>query len=422
MIKKIFIVTVCLICSYSFAQEGSVSPYSFYGTGDQRFKGLAENRMMGGISVYTDSIHLNLQNPASLGKLKLTTFTAGASYNSLSIKTDVSSETASDITFDYLVLGIPLGQNLGMSFGLVPYTSVGYAVQSLNEDVSPTQLSRYEGEGGLNKAHLAFGYTFLKNFSIGAKGNFNFGKVENETVKYTEGVQYGSRIRDNSEYSGFDFNFSLNYDADLTKNLALKSSILYTPATKITSSNSRTIATLAGNNNGIDVPRVTEDVDLGALGLNSTYLHLPESYTFGLGVGKKYTWFVGAEYEITNSSEFKNDFVNTVNGTYEDGERFSAGAFWVPDYGSYASYWKRITYRIGVKNERTGLVVNNVPVHDFGMSFGLGLPMNGFSNFNIGVEAGKRGSTYLGRVQDNYVNVFISLSLNDQWFRKNLIR
>ena len=77
---------------------------------------------------------------------------------------------------------------------------------------------------------------------------------------------------------------------------------------------------------------------------------------------------------------------------------------------------------MGVKNEKTGLLVNNVPVHDFGMSFGLGLPMNGFSNANIGVEFGKRGSTYLGRVEENYFNVFISLSLNDKWFRKNLIR
>ncbi|MEH6703926.1 MAG: hypothetical protein V7691_03945 [Galbibacter orientalis] len=422
MIKQIFIVAILFICSYSFAQEGSVSPYSFYGTGDQRFKGLVENRSMGGISVYTDSIHLNLNNPASLGKLKLTTFTVGGGYHSLKLKTEEESQDASDVTFDYLAVGVPLGNNMGMSFGLVPYTSVGYRVQSLNEDISPAQLDKYSGSGGINKAFFAYGINFLNNFSLGAKANFNFGTVKNESIRYVEGIQYGTRVQNQSEYSGFDFNFSLNYDAELTNKLHLQSSVLYTPATKITSSNSRSISTLVANSTGIEVPRVTENVDLAAVGLNSTYLHMAESYAVGLGVGKKYTWFVGGEYEITNSSEFKNDFVNPVNGGYEDGERFSAGAFWTPDYDSFTNYWKRVTYRVGVKNEKTGLLVNNVPVHDFGMSFGLGLPMNGFSNANIGVEFGKRGSTYLGRVEENYFNVFISLSLNDKWFRKNLIR
>ncbi|MDG3584053.1 hypothetical protein [Galbibacter pacificus] len=416
MIKQIFIVAVLFICSYSFAQEGSVSPYSFYGTGDQRFKGTAENRSMGGISVYTDSIHLNVMNPASLGKLRLTTFSVAGSYNSSSLKTVDASESASDVTFDYLVLGIPLGNNMGMSFGLIPYTSVGYKVQSIDETASPAKSSLYDGEGGLNKAHLAFGYNFLKNFSIGAKANFNFGKVTNTAVYQYEGIQYGSRIRNESEYSGFDFNFSLNYGAELTDALSLKSLIGYTPATKITSSNSRIVTTVPASVNGF------YEVDLAKYGLNSTYLHLPESYTVGLGVGKKYTWFIGGEFEYINSSEFKNDFVNPVNGAYEDGERFSAGAFWTPDYDSFTSYWKRITYRIGVRNEKTGLLVNNVPVHDFGMSFGLGLPMNGFSNANVGVEFGKKGSTYLGRVEENYFNVFISLSLNDRWFRPNYIR
>lgn len=422
MVKKIFIVTVLLISCYGFAQEGSVSPYSYYGTGDQRFKGTAENRSMGGISVYADSIHLNLNNPASLGKLRLTTFSVGGNYNSVNLKTTYQKETASDFTFDYIAIGIPLGNNLGMSFGLRPYTSVGYKIETLDESVNPSKFNRYEGEGGINKAHFALGYEFLGNFSVGALANFNFGTITNKTVSYLDQVQYGSLVENNSEYSGFDFKFSLHYEAEIRKNLNLQSSIVYTPSNKITSSNSRTIATILRNTAGNEVAGVTEDIDLRGSGLHSTYLHLPESYSFGLGIGKKYTWFLGAEYEIKKTSEFKNDFISSPSGTYEDGERFSAGGFWVPDYDSFTSYWKRITYRIGVHNERTGLMVNNVPVHDFGMSFGLGLPMRNFSNVNVGVEFGKRGSTYLGRIEENYLNVFLSLSLNDKWFEKSLIR
>lgn len=422
MIRKIFIVTVLFICSYSFAQEGSVSPYSYYGTGDQRFKGTVENRSMGGISVYSDSIHLNLNNPASLGKLKLTTFSVGGNYNSVSLKTTDQKETASDFTFDYIALGIPLGNNLGMSFGLRPYTSVGYRIEALDEKSNPTEYNRYEGEGGINKVHFALGYEFLKNFSVGALANFNFGTITNMKVSYLDQIQYGTMVENSSEYSGFDFKFSLHYETEIRKNLNLQSAIVYTPSTEITSSNSRTISTVSRNAAGNEIPGYSEELDLRGNGLHSTYLNLPESYSFGLGIGKKYTWFLGAEYEINKTSEFKNDFVSTPNGTYEDGERFSAGAFWVPDYDSFTSYWKRVTYRVGVHNERTGLIVNNVPVHDFGMSFGLGLPIRDFSNINIGVEYGKRGSSYLGRIEENYLNVFLSLSLNDRWFQKSLIR
>jgi hypothetical protein len=51
MIKKI-VVSACLLLSLvSFAQEGTASPYSYYGIGDIRFKGTVENRSMAGVAV-----------------------------------------------------------------------------------------------------------------------------------------------------------------------------------------------------------------------------------------------------------------------------------------------------------------------------------------------------------------------------------
>jgi hypothetical protein len=46
-----------LLSLVSFAQEGTSSPYSYYGIGDIRFKGTVENRSMAGIAVEQDSIH-----------------------------------------------------------------------------------------------------------------------------------------------------------------------------------------------------------------------------------------------------------------------------------------------------------------------------------------------------------------------------
>ena len=79
MIKK-FLISSCLFLSLvSFSQEGTSSPYSFYGIGETRFNGNVESRTMGGISMIPDSTRINFQNPAGYGNLKWTNFTIAAS-------------------------------------------------------------------------------------------------------------------------------------------------------------------------------------------------------------------------------------------------------------------------------------------------------------------------------------------------------
>jgi hypothetical protein len=53
------------------------------------------------------------------------------------------------------------------------------------------------------------------------------------------------------------------------------------------------------------------------------------------------------------------------------------------------------------------------------MTLGFGLPTSGaMSNFNIGLEYGKKGTTINGLVQETYGSVSLSFSLNDKWFRQ----
>ena len=78
-----------------------------------------------------------------------------------------------------------------------------------------------------------------------------------------------------------------------------------------------------------------------------------------------------------------------------------------------------MTYRAGLKYEKTGLGINNESINDYSVSLGLGFPLSNLgSNLNIGVEMGRRGTTTAGLVEENYTNVFISLSINDKWFAK----
>src|SRR6478672_7422358 len=110
MIKRLLVAISLFLSFVSAAQENTASPYSYYGLGEQKFKGTAEMRAMGGISVIPDSTHINLQNPAFYPHLKLTTLTTGASYANYRFKTNTDSEKARRTTLDYLAVGFPMGK------------------------------------------------------------------------------------------------------------------------------------------------------------------------------------------------------------------------------------------------------------------------------------------------------------------------
>ena len=114
-----------------------------------------------------------------------------------------------------------------------------------------------------------------------------------------------------------------------------------------------------------------------------------------------------------------NRFNDIEDSVFENSIRYSLGGFFIPNYNSFSKYYKRVVYRGGLRYENTGLVLQNKSITDFAGTFGLGLPLGGtFSNINIGLEIGKRGTKYYNLVEENYVNISVGLSLSDKWFVK----
>jgi len=430
MIKKLVVVLIAIVASNSYAQEGTSSPYSFYGIGSLKFKGTVENRSMGGLSIYTDSIHVNLRNPASYGGLNLQSlggesrpikFTVGGGYSGLNLQTSDTEDKTSSTTFDYLAIGIPIGK-LGVGIGLLPYTSVGYKIES-GDPENPT--NRYNGNGGVNKAFLSLGYQLNKNFSFGVDANYNFGNIQNNAIEFVydgDGniVQYQTKEENRSDLSGLNYNLGLTYKGMLNKTLEFTSSLTYTPKSDLNSINDRRISTIVIDPlSGAEGEVNSIDFDLQADGLNETNQILPSRISFGAGIGQPKKWFLGAEYTSQKTSEFSNRIFNIENATFEDANSFAFGGFYIPKYNSLTSYWKRVVYRAGMRFENTGLNINTESINEFGISFGVGLPVGrAFSNANIGFEIGKRGTTNQNLIQENFVNLNFSLSLNDRWFEK----
>lgn len=413
MIRKLT-VSICLLFSlFSFAQEGTSSPYSFYGIGDVRFKGTAETRAMGGLMIFPDSIHINLQNPASYASLKYTTFSVGGSHSTTQLKTETQKENARRTTMDYFAVGLPLGK-FGAGFGLIPYSSVGYKIQAKSMIDEVASYRKFTGTGGVNKAFLGLGYKITPNFSIGADVTYNFGKIETSSLQSVETVQFGSREMNNSDITGASFNAGLSYSAKLTDKLQLFSALTYSPESNLNLKNGRRISTVQFTPVGGEI-----EVDFEVINVANTTLKMPSKLTFGAGIGELKKWVIGGEVTLQQSKNQENRFLDIDNSMFENAIKYAVGGYYIPNYNSFSSYFEKVTYRAGLRFENTGLILQNKSIQDAGVTVGMGLPLGGtFSNMNIGFEYGKRGTIYGGLVEENYANISVGLSLNDRWFVK----
>ena len=415
MIKKLIVPVFLFFTLISFAQQGTSSPYSFYGIGDVKFKGTAENRAMGGLTIFSDSIHLNFQNPASYSNLKLTTFSLGGTYLTTDLSTNNQSEKARRTAVDYLAVGLPLGK-FGVGFGLMPYSSVGYNIQSniAATATNPEEIKQYSGTGGINKVFFGVGYALTKKLSVGIDYSYNFGKIQTYSFRFIEGIQYGTREKNLSDITGGTLTAGLNFNTPINKKLNGFASVTYSPDSKLSSLNSRNIATIQYSSSGAEILVEPLDVDVA-----NTNLTIPSKLAVGFGLGQNKKWMLGTEITFQKSSSMGNRFNDINNVNYENSTRFALGGFYIPNYNSFSKYYEKIIYRGGVRYENTGLIINNTSVKDYAVTAGIGLPLMGvFSNINVGLEYGQRGTTSANLVQENYTNISIGFSLNDKWFQK----
>ena len=413
--KYIYLIIFLAGSPFIFAQSNTSSPYSIGGLGEIAFKGNAINRHMGGLDIVSDSLHANINNPASLGDLKLVTYSLGLNYKSTKLSSNASNESVTSASIDYLVVAIPT-KKFTFGFGILPATSVGYRLQSVidGEDINNV-VNRNEGYGGLNQTFISIGFKVFEFLNFGVSANYNFGKITNESSRQEQNIDFGTFFTKTSSLVGFNYRFATQLKIPLTSKVRLDAMAYYVPKNSLTATNESVYFTRSVTTQDLGD---FENLDLAARNLKETSISLGDQYSFGLGITKEKKWFVGGQYSQRNSADYVNNFISLDNITYANGSRLSFGGFYLPDYSSITSYWKRIVYRAGMRFEDTGVLFNNQPLKETGISFGVSLPMAGYSNANIGIEFGKRGSQDNGLIQESYWNLIVGLSLNDIWFIK----
>jgi len=270
---------------------------------------------------------------------------------------------------------------------------------------------------------LGVGFQIFEGLSAGLQGNYIFGKIENNITNQLKDVALATKYETFSRVKGFAINAGLQYKTKLTDNIDLHLGANFDLESEVDTEDEEYIYSLSIASG--EIPRDTLFANKG-----NGILKSPLKTSLGIGVGKENKWFAGIDYSFQDALELNGNIYNNFTKiAYDSYSKISIGGFYTPKYTSIRSYWERVTYRAGVKMEKTGLMVSSsgigndfTAIDDFGISFGVALPVsNQLSNLNVGFEFGKRGKIDKGLVQENYINFRLSFSLNDKWFKKREI-
>jgi len=438
MIKFFRAFTVSLLslaASAAMAQTSTAttsSPYSKYGLGNIVQPWMPQNIAMGGVSTATNAINgysnVNLINPAANAYINITTIDIGMAASFITLnKTGAASQSNSNFNLSHVVFGIPITRHSALSFGLTPYTQLGYNYkQTLDHGFgtsSPADTNVvnyiYSGDGGLSKAFLGYGFNIGRHLSVGGNVSYIFGNLIQYSSTELPNLYgaFNTRQQQNNTVGGVNYDFGLQYTIPFSEDNRLTLGYSGSAGTKL---NSQT--TFTATQYQTDYTTNDEGTPLDTLVNNQgpeTKIKLPQINHFGVAYQADRKFLIGADYSIGKWSSLT---IGGVNQGLQNSNSLSVGGQFNPNSNSISSYWDVVDYRLGAHFDNTDVVINNQSIKQYGVTFGLGLPLlrNGTSFYKVNItgEYGKRGTLNNSLIKESYFNLHLSFTLNDRWFNR----
>ena len=188
MLRKTILPLIALLTliygSQTLTAQNTTSPYSKYGYGLLRDNANIAQRQMGYTGyAMTSGKEVNMMNPASYAAVDTLTFLfdMGLDLSFISSSDADAKRDEQGGGLDYISMLFPVAKNMGVSIGLVPYSSVGYA---FGTDIDNGLYTR-QGNGGINQLYAGYAIRPFKGFSIGANVSYLFGNTQNVIYAYT---------------------------------------------------------------------------------------------------------------------------------------------------------------------------------------------------------------------------------------------
>jgi len=416
---RIFYFVGFLGMQYSAYSQLAQSPYTLIGIGDLNSKGLAHNMGMAGTGIaMPHRFNVNNINPALLTLNQFSSFDVGFNGESRTLKTDELSQNSGGFSLGYLILAFPIvNGKWSSSIGLMPYTYVNYNVLDRQQVIGSedTVGFSFRGSGGMNTLHWSNGFLLFKSLAVGAKISYHFGNVTDETVLHiineTNIISNNSALYERTRFSDFNIELGFAYRMKIKNSLFFTIGGIYEHGNDIRSFRYETLERRRDDGTTIQSDTVNNNL--------KGSVFLPARFGGGISLANGLNWKIGVDYTTQNWSLFKEFDQKSENLTKS--HRGSIGIEFIPDYLSVSSYIKRLIFRTGFFYEQTPYVVKDTQIKNFGINFGISLPVRGASLLNLGFQYGQRGQTENALIKESYYRMILGISFNDRWFLRRQI-
>lgn len=441
MHKIIALISSFLTVLTLFAQSITAEPASFYGLGEMSSKGHGIFDALGrnAINVF-DSSMVNHYNPASYNRLS-----KGATLYTVSIHSRQSwysnanaQQFAATPMVEQFTLGFKIRKQMGMSFGLRPFSARGYQISEKQFTGLDTIVYSYSGKGAIQD--LYFGYSFgliekpKTKFALGANVSYLFGTLVNErnSVLITGASAAGGVERNSLIMRAFYTEVGGYYSQQIGKNHTLGLSAVYQPELKLGGTYQRELYSSAT----IGVPNSYDTI----LNSNNAFsAHLAQSLQYGFSYAVKLPKYkrqtrelhpqlqVLASYSTFGALSQNQDLLTGFN--QKNYERLSFGVQFQPEYKVVENIatlkaFEKVTYRLGYYQQSLPYTNSGLQYQEQGLTVGFGLPLLAqisLSSINVGLTFGQR--TIASDIwKEQFIAARVSLIMApsnfEKWFRK----
>ena len=409
-LKKLVIVLFIFCGLSAFAQLGTSSPYSRFGLGDLQGNIFpVYNALGGGVTALSSSISVNPSNPASYTSFRANSFlfSTGGLHNTTQIQNSTDKQVVNNSAFSHLTIAFPISSKLGASFGMLPYSNIGYTLNARDTVVNADMI--YTGDGGLSKVYFGGAYEPFKGFSVGINASYLFGGLNRrKKLDYDDESFFDSRSNSSINLKGYYYELGLMYKMALANEKVLSFGLTANNNSSLRAKRTNIVETISGTNE-IVKDTTSNLVEWGEV-------NLPSYISTGLMYRDGEKWLLIADYSIQNWADY------TLLGESDDlsnSMRLSAGLQYTPEFNSVTKYYKRMQYRLGASYSNTPLTLNDTQLKEVSVSFGFGIPVKkSRTKYDISLTLGQRGTTDNSLIKEQFVKFGLSVSYDGIWFVK----
>lgn len=428
--KKIFTAAFAATLSVAaFAQSGTNSPYSQYGLGVLSDQTSGFNRGMNGLGIgFHEHNQVNFLNPASYATIDSLTFIfdAGISGQVTNFKEGSQKINANNASFEYAVGAFRLAKHFGVSFGILPFTNIGYSYSSkgyVNSTVTSSStyyVNSYSGEGGLHQVYLGMGWQPFKGFSIGVNGSYLWGEYTRSVVNsYSETSVNSLSKYYSASVKNYKLDFGAQYSAKLSKKDEVTLGVTYSLGHKLNADPECMVLSTNSQTSVVDTMSYTA----------ANALEIPTAYGVGLAWIHDRRIKLGVDYTLQKWSSVAYPQYTEANGKgryavqsglFSDRHKVTVGGEYCPNEMG-RTFFKRLRYRIGASYTTPYLKINGQDgPKEYSVSAGFGIPIvnsyNSRSILNISAQWTRQDSKAF--ITENTFRINIGMTFNERWFAK----